>query len=492
MILQGSWPATAGKRALGWPTLLLLFAVATATRVAAELPGGYVPSGDWYLYSRMAENILRGCGVSLSEPDSGVCVPHFGGNGLPGYPIFIAAVWFLFGSTKAAVLWAQVVVSALAVPRLAYGASRMSGPTAGLLCGLVAALSPLQAFMVRFPLTEALTIATVNWLLAELALSIAERRLRVLPLACVVTAGLFLRLDFVMFLVPVALVGVWIHGIPAAAMRGGLLAAALCVPLGLWTVRNVVVGVPVLPLSASGWVLGDGTVGPLGFLAWVKQWVTTEEQRSSVLHFNTNHYDLIQIVPGARLPAGQDERVRELLADLRTHSGQPFPVETDRAFAALAIEAIQSRTLSDTIQLRAAQAWGFWRSWASPLPMDLRPPDNPSSADFILVWIQRSFTGGMEPLLNTLTRSYRCLLGAAFLVAALACRLGSPERRIITLAAVALVIAKTVLAVFGILLEQRYTVTAVPMMEFAVALSVLELVRRFRRRRELAAAEARA
>lgn len=478
---------------LRWPALLMVFAVAAATRIAAELPGGFVPSGDWYQYSRVAENILRGCGVSLSVPGSGTCVPHFGGNGLPGYPFFIAAVWSVFGSTKAAVLWAQVVVSALAVPRLAYGASRMSGPTAGLLCGLVAALSPLQAFMVRFPLTEALTIAAINWLLAELALSVADRRLRVLPLACVLTVGLFLRLDFAAFLVPVAVVGIWIHGISVAALRGGLLAVALCVPLGLWSARNVAVGISVVPPVANGWMLSDGSVGPLGFLDWVMQWVTIEEQRNALLFFGANNYDRIQLLSGARLPAGQDDRARELLAELRTHTGQPFPADTNTAFAAMAAEAAQARSLQDTIVLRARQTWGFWRSWAQPLPNELRPPDTSPEAEFMQLWIKRSFTSGLEPLLNTLTRDYRFLLGITFILSVLAFRRGSSERRLFTLAAASVVIIKTALAVAALALEQRYTVTAVPMMEFAVALSMLELVRRFRRRRELgAAAEARA
>ncbi|MBT5399653.1 hypothetical protein HOL24_03820, partial [bacterium] len=46
--------------------------------------------GDWDIYSTVAENILNGCGVSLSNPESGECVPHFGGNQLPGFPAFVA------------------------------------------------------------------------------------------------------------------------------------------------------------------------------------------------------------------------------------------------------------------------------------------------------------------------------------------------------------------------------------------------------------------
>ena len=36
--------------------------------------------GDYDIYSKVAKNILRGCGVSLSDPLLDDCVPHFGGN----------------------------------------------------------------------------------------------------------------------------------------------------------------------------------------------------------------------------------------------------------------------------------------------------------------------------------------------------------------------------------------------------------------------------
>ena len=45
--------------------------------------------GDYEIYTTVAKNILKGCGVSLSNPLTNDCVPHFGGNHGPGYPFFI-------------------------------------------------------------------------------------------------------------------------------------------------------------------------------------------------------------------------------------------------------------------------------------------------------------------------------------------------------------------------------------------------------------------
>ena len=40
--------------------------------------------GDYEIYTTVAQNILNGCGVSLSNPATNDCIPHFGGNHGPG------------------------------------------------------------------------------------------------------------------------------------------------------------------------------------------------------------------------------------------------------------------------------------------------------------------------------------------------------------------------------------------------------------------------
>ena len=122
---------------------LVLFVLALALRAVVISLGASGSDGDWPVYARVAHNMLAACGVSLSAL-GGPCVPHFGGNGLPGYPAFIAAVWGVSGRGKGAVLLAQAAVAALAVPRLAYVMTRLTGRWAGAACGLVAALSPLR------------------------------------------------------------------------------------------------------------------------------------------------------------------------------------------------------------------------------------------------------------------------------------------------------------------------------------------------------------
>ena len=70
-------------------------------------------SGDWTIYQTVAVNILdNGC-VSLSDPMGGACLPHWGGNHLPGFPAFVALIWSFSERT-----WQPVAVAHRVVVRL--------------------------------------------------------------------------------------------------------------------------------------------------------------------------------------------------------------------------------------------------------------------------------------------------------------------------------------------------------------------------------------
>ena len=66
--------------------------------------------GDYEIYTTVAKNILNGCGVSLSNPLTEECLPHFGGNHGPGYPLFISLVWLVFNVSDYAVRIIQSII----------------------------------------------------------------------------------------------------------------------------------------------------------------------------------------------------------------------------------------------------------------------------------------------------------------------------------------------------------------------------------------------
>ena len=141
--------------------------------------------GDSDVYMTVAQNILSGCGVSLSDPASGLCVPHFGGNQGPGYPFFMAVVWLLSGHADMAVRLVQAAILAGAIGFATWAlAALLESRGAGLALGLVLALSPLELAWPRYLQTETLALAAVICFFAVVLLSIRDGRVRIVAIGC--------------------------------------------------------------------------------------------------------------------------------------------------------------------------------------------------------------------------------------------------------------------------------------------------------------------
>ena len=74
--------------------------------------------GDYEIYTTVAKNILNGCGVSLSDPLTQECIPHFGGNHGPGYPLFISLIWSVFNDSDYAIRIIQSIIYSLSCSSL--------------------------------------------------------------------------------------------------------------------------------------------------------------------------------------------------------------------------------------------------------------------------------------------------------------------------------------------------------------------------------------
>ena len=203
--------------------------------------------GDSDIYITVAQNILSGCGVSLSDPASGACVPHFGGNQGPGYPFFMAGMWFLSNHADMAVRLVQAAILAAAIGFAAYAlAALVKNRGAGLALGIVLALSPLQLAWPRYLQTETLSLAAVNCFFAVVLLSIRDNRLRIIALGVTLAIGTFVRLDLVTLTIPVAVLAFALHDTRLGVVARRRRRAHSPLPWAAWTVRNIAVGLPRL------------------------------------------------------------------------------------------------------------------------------------------------------------------------------------------------------------------------------------------------------
>ena len=227
--------------------------------------------GDSRVYALVANNILNGCGVSMSELGSDICVPHFGGNQGPGYPAFIALIWSFSGHSDLAVRFVQAMLYIVSIVYVVNSIRHYtSSLKKALIVGLVIAISPLHMAWPRFILTETLAVAGTLWVFGELIMSLHNRKLRILPIGIGLICVTFIRLDAILLVLPVAITAFIIHKPIDAIKRGLVVGMILAIPWCGWLIRNAHVGLEN--------IFAPNYVGayPSGVFSWVGVWSTNQ------------------------------------------------------------------------------------------------------------------------------------------------------------------------------------------------------------------------
>ncbi len=472
---------------LGLQLTLAIAAIALVPRILFAL---LYPEaiGDAKVYLRIAQNIyLNGC-VSLSDPSGGVCIPHWGGNNLPGYPAFIAGVAAFTGESLGAVRILQAAIASLAIVYLAQAVCALTGSRwAAFAAGLLLALSPSAMGWPRHIFTESLAIAGTNWVLAEIAFSLAERRLRAIRLGLALAVVAFIRVDLLTLALPIAFAAFFLHR-PATAFRRGIVIAIIAaLPLAAWSARSAAVGLSPFP---NVYTMPGGGPTPDGLFAWGTTW-SEHEYDMALWAFPafTLAYDKI-VVPDKAFRS-EDERlaVEALLSDLAAYRGQPIPPAIDRAFAKLAAKRRSEAPVEHFVWLPLRRAGLMWTNVLSSTGL-------PSAAELGNVDIRAELPQHMENGIGGLLKfgweypqlvifkgvsaAHRILLLLVLpILIVLAIRVRTPpgvsEFILITILFFAV---RTLTFVFDFSVSTRYLVEPIVGLEVALVMSAWFLVRR--------------
>jgi predicted acyltransferase len=269
-----------------------LFALTVLSRVAAAYYLANDAPGDGVIYARLAKNLFEHNVYSIEEeaPYTPTLIR------LPGYPIFIACVYSVFGhDNNTAVRIVQAVVDSLTCILAAILAWLWSSGTKrrrrrkAVFAFLLAALCPFIAIYDATILTETLTtfLMTAMALTATLAIRTAStRRSFVGWIATGLLAGMavMLRPDSGLFALglgfTLVISGVWLsdrrfsffNRARAVVLKGIVFSAAFAVILTPWTVRNYrLFGVfqPLAPAHAEM----PGEFVAHGYFHWLRTWV---------------------------------------------------------------------------------------------------------------------------------------------------------------------------------------------------------------------------
>jgi len=339
-------------------------------------------TGDGLIYGGIAKNLLLSGRYALTV-GTGETYPTL--IRLPGYPLFLAVCFKLFGMENyAAAVWVQILLELAGCLLLADFARRVA--PARLSRGAaystlwLAALCPFTAVYAANPLTEGPTlfvIALAMWCAAKFQERPGWRP--ALGFTFAVTYAALLRPDGALVAVafaPALLVSLLRLKEPVKVRGGVVRMAVVCAllavaPFAVWTWRNwntFHVFEPLAPRYATD----PGESTQAGWVSWVKTWC---------LDF-VSTYQVYWNVPGdtldvSKLPArafDSPEQYAETaaLADDYNKNGQSLTPDIDARFAKLAAERYQEHPVRSYVLLPVGRVVDMWlRPRVENLPIDL-------------------------------------------------------------------------------------------------------------------------
>jgi 4-amino-4-deoxy-L-arabinose transferase-like glycosyltransferase len=268
---------TEGRLKTGFHAALAL-AAGLALRLWFIARAGRV-DGDTLIYGNIAKNWMQHGVYGFATSAKGLQPTLIR---LPGYPLFLAACFRIFGVDHyVAVMYVQCFVDLCTCLLIAGLAWRLFGQRAALIALWLAALCPYTAAYVAAPLTEILTLCTIaltfysleRWRSAGLGFN---RWLWVI--AVTMAYSVLLRPEQGMLpavVVPAMIWMVWKNSqlLPLQRSLWPVAVAAICVvlPLAPWAARNwhtFHVIQPLAPRSATD----PGEFIPRGFQHWYRTW----------------------------------------------------------------------------------------------------------------------------------------------------------------------------------------------------------------------------
>lgn len=318
------------KKRLWWVyALLLLVAFGFRLFIAARLPND--EPGDSRIYAQIAINVLEQ--HVFSHENQPPYVPSI--IRLPGYPLFLAGVYKLFGhGDNTAVRVVQAGIDTLTCVLVALVAFEWTVDEerkhrAALIAFFLAAVCPFTAIYVATVLTEAPTnfLAVAMVLTATLALRATDNRGDTGEKKAVwwwVLTGLIAGLA-VLFRPDSGLFAAAIGGtlivsvlfrwrVKRFFLSATLFSVAFCVVLVPWTIRNYRVFHLFQPLAPAHAEM-PGEFVPRGYLLWLRTWLDDSKYVAPVLWALDERPIQITAFPPSAFDSNEErERVAALLA----------------------------------------------------------------------------------------------------------------------------------------------------------------------------------
>jgi len=334
---------------------------------------------DGLVYGGIAKNLLLHGRYALNGA-GGEMYPTI--IRLPGYPLFLAACFKLFGMDNYfAPCLIQIALDLVACLLLADFARRIAHPqlkTGAAAATLwLAALCPFTASYAAMPLTEAPTVFTIALAMWAMARFREKPGWRIaLTFTFAVAYAALLRPDGA--LAAVAFAPALVFGLRPALIRPRRLfrMAAVCflvalAPFAIWTVRNFKTFHVFQPLAPRLAVEPDESPD-LGWERWVKSWCL-DYVSTYQIYWNVPGSELdLNELPSRAFDTAAERAQTEAIANDYNANGYDLTPQLDARFAALARERIAAHPLRYYLWLPLGRVADMWlRPRVENLPIDL-------------------------------------------------------------------------------------------------------------------------
>ena len=324
-------------------------------------------TGDALVYGELAHHMLKEHVYGLI--DAGMLRPTL--IRLPGYPLFLAACFKLFGDANyMAVLWVQVVVDLATCVLIAATAARLAGRRAGIWALWLAVVCPFTANYAAVVVPECLSMFCValtffaleRWVAAWRG-GVAWARWAVL-IGFALMGAVLLRPDQGLLAVAVVPAMLWVGwragegGVAKNVMPAGIALLVLVLPLSLWAVRNWRVFHVVQPLSPK-YANDPGEEVPHGFMRWYRTWAIGFPATVKVYWQYDGDVISMSDLPGRAFDS-PEQRMETAAIFARYNQEQASTPEVDAAFARLAEDRVRERPLRYYVVLPVARVLDMW------------------------------------------------------------------------------------------------------------------------------------
>lgn len=336
--------------------------------------------GDSIIYSALARNLVQAHVYSAN--DAPPLLPNF--IRTPGYPIFIAAIYRVFGlGNDTAVRVAQALldcVTCLIIGGIALCVAQPERRRSSAVWALtIASLCPFVANYTASILSETLAVFCSAFAIFAFLRALKDRDFR-WWVACALACGcaVMVRPDSGLLVIAIAitLTGVRFANKQLGLLmrEGGLFTLVFVVALAPWSIRNAVLFHAFQPLNPF-YAQSPGEFVPTGYYRWVRTWIADSKYMDPAIWAMNDQPTNIDNYPPAAFDTAEEREEVSLLLD-QYNEDLDLSAELDAQFRVIAGQRIARSPFRFYVTLpllRAANLWFKPRSEILPLEPEIFP-----------------------------------------------------------------------------------------------------------------------